>query len=89
MQVLHAATISTSMIITSTSECCLFPYYVQATRPDAKELIKLEQLVEGRGDVDECASSNNDILRKVAVFLRENDNTIPALVPSPVVEDMK
>ena len=59
------------------------PLYAQATRPDANELVKLEELIEGRADADECANSDNSILRKVAVFLRDNNNTIPALVPCP------
>ena len=55
---------------------------MQGTRPDAKELVKLEQLIAGRADVDECANSGNAILQKVAAFLQDNQS-IPVLRPSP------
>ena len=54
---------------------------VQATRPNAKELIKLEGLLAGHVKATECASSDNAVLRTVSEFLLTSQQ-VPVLTLS-------
>lgn len=51
---------------------------MQATRPNAEELIKLEKLLAGFEDPAECSASDNAVLRSVANFLLESQR-VPVL----------